>query len=411
MSRLTSRGFTQDDAEAFMARSREPHTLQWKADAYRYTAGTAALLMEGIPIVSGRLTLDSSDTTRRRLSLEVGGGDVLVPEDSTDPLVPFGQVVFLWVRLDLSDGTWSPWLKMGEYPIITHVYERPSQVTTVEAADYSHVVDEFLHLSKKGYGNRSLKAAIVDMVEQALPNRAFAVQATAAAQQNKITNYTAEAGAGRWETATDLAAIKGHETFFDANGDLIIRGDVTDDNDDVIPGVGPDIGTVSDPVAVINDGPSGNLVAMTATLTREGACNGVVINIHETKRRTGDDRKNVQVQVVESSGAAAWGDQFGRIPIVDERSVKTITDGVVSDQKSRAKRMLHRRRGVVRYIDLDATGLYWIEPDDKVTVRWGSGTATERSENHFVQRVEFDLSGRNPIRIKTRQLAVRDPGA
>jgi hypothetical protein len=407
MARLTSRGFTQTEADAFVAASSQPHTVQWKASAYRLAGGVATLLLDDLPIIAGRLVLDSSDPIRRRLSLEVGGGEDLVPEDATDPLVPFGQAVYLWVRIDLPAG-WSPWLKMGEYPITSYVFERPSLVAVVDAADYSAAVNEFLHLSKRGYGNRTVKAAIVDMVEQALPNRVFNVVAAEAASTKKITNYTAEAGQGRWDAATELAGIKGFEAFFDANANLVIRPDVTDDNDDVNPGVGPDIGTATNPVAVIRDGEGGNLVAMTATVTREGACNGVVVNLHETadkkSKHAGDKRRNVQVTAYQSVGPTAWGDTFGRVPIVMERNVKTITDQVVADQNQRAKRLLHRRRGLVRYIDLDAAGLYWLEPDDKVRIMWA-----DRVEAHYAQRVEFDLTGHSPVRVRTRQLAVTDP--
>lgn len=411
MARLTSRGFTTVESDTFIARCSQPHTAQWKANAYRWESGSATLLMENIPIITGRLTLDSSDATRRRLSLSVGGGDALVPKTSGDPLVPFGQVIYVWVRIDLADGTWSKWLKMGEFPIISYVYERPSQIATVEAADYSVAVNEYRHLSKKGYANMTLRDAIVSMVNQALPNNVFEVDASDSAKSKKVTNYTAEAGLGRWEAATELAGVKGHETFFDSLGKLVIRNDVTDDNDVAIPGTGPDIGTNANPIATIRDGEGGNLVAMTATLTREGGCNGVVINLHETadqknKKKRGDQRKNVIVKELQESGPTAWGDRFGRIPIVQERNVKTITDAVVNDQHQRAKRLLHRRRGVVRYIDLDAAGVYWLEPDDKVQIKWGTST-----EDHFAQRVEFDLSGKSPIRVRTRQLAVKDPGA
>lgn len=406
MARLTSRGFTADEASAFMARASQPHTVQWKANAYRHSAGSATLLLEDLPIVTGRLVLDSSDPTRRQLSLEVGGGDALVPQTANDPLVPFGQAIYLWVRLDYANGTWSPWLKMGEYPITSYVYERPTAIATVEAADYSAAVNEYLHLAKRGYANRTLKAAVVAMVQEALPDKVFNVVATDAASTIKVTNFTAEAGQGRWDAVTALSAIKGHESFFDSAGNLVIRADVTDDNDDVIPGVGPDIGTATSPVATIAEGEGGNLVALTATVTREGGCNGVVVNIHETadpknKKQRGDSRRNVQVTAFQPDGAAAWGDRFGRIPVVEERNVKTITDDVVSGSRQHANRLLHRRRGVVRYIDLDAAGLYWLEPDDKVAIRWGT-----REEWHYAQRVEFDLSGRSPVRVRTRQLAV-----
>ena len=226
---------------------------------------------------------------------------------------------------------------------------------------------------------------------------------------------------------------------------------MTNDSDDVdtIPGEGPDIGTVSNPVAVIRDGPGGNLVALTVGLTREGAINGVFINVHETvsqtrgrpeggaaepttpggpglrpdwddvlrgrpaddpdpesrrgrrddhddprSRRSRTRRPGTRGSTSRSRrwgpGPIKWGDKYGRQNIVLERNVKRINDNVINAQIHRAKRLLHRRGGVIRSVDLDAVGLYWLEPDDKVRIKYAG-----RTEAHYVASIEFDLAGRS----------------
>jgi hypothetical protein len=359
--------------------------------------------------------------------------------------------------------------------------EWPSLTQTVEAADYSWLVDAYLFEKKKSYNHMTIRDAVEEIVKDALPDREFFIQSPGDAHDIKVEPHTnSEAGTGRWEFAKTICQARGFDTFFNHNGNLVIRHDVTNNSDDVetIPGEGPDIGTVSNPAAVIKEGPGGNLVALTLGLTREGAVNGVFINVHETiaqrvaerkvreaaagapgppvkepdpdyepdwddvlrgdappppepdppdpeippkddgeshdhddvevptipNPKAGDPRVNVTVKAL-GVGAVKWGDKFGRQNIVLERNVKRINDNIINAQIHRAKRLLHKRGGVIRSIDLDAVGLYWLEPDDKVRVKYAG-----RTEAHYVASIEFDLSGAEPARVRTRSLNVTDPG-
>lgn len=415
MSRLATRpGWNTVMASMMFARANGPHTVRWKASSYRWVSGAQTLLYDDLPLIGGTLSLDSSDPTRRHLTLNVGGGGALVPDAPADALAPFGQYVILWVTIDQENGAWFPWIKMGEFPIQTTTSEWPTMTQTVECADYSVVVDDYLHEKKKSYNKLTIHNAIKQMTEAALPDKVFAIHSEDHAKTIMVEpNSVAEAASSRWETAVAIGQARGFETFFDAQGDLVIRDDVTDDNNESIPGVGPDIGTVSSPIAVIRDGIGGNLVALTVAATREGGANGVFINLHETASQTlrkrgrpvsGDKRVNVLVSAL-GTYPIAWGDRYGRQPIVIEKPVNVITDDIVAKQQRRAKRLLQRRGGIIRTLDLDAVGVYWLEPDDKVRVKYDG-----RTEAHFVQSIEFDLSGASPARIRTRSLNVTDPG-
>ena len=422
MARLSTRGtsksqlYSATDSSDFRAHAREPHTVRWKANAYRWvnSSGAETLLMENVPILSGTLTLDSSDQIRRKLSLEVGGAAALEPRDYDDPLVPFGQFIRLYMTIDRPGGGWFPWLRMGEFTIQSYVYERPSQIATVEAFDYSSIVNEYLHTRKKSYSNRSLYDAVDQMVRAALPNSAYRFDAHPSAKTTKVTTWVADAASPRWEEALKLAEAKGFDLFFDWAGDLVLRKNLGDGNDDVIPENGPDVGTKGDPIATIRDGTGGTLIGMTATITRDGAHNGVFINIHETadqkaktakaRKARGDSRVDVQVSA-QAGGPATYGDVFGRIPIVLEKNVVKITDAIVAQQDSRAHAVLARRRGLVRYIDFAMLGGYWLEPDDKVQLQFDG-----RTEDHYVQSIVFKLFGGETV-VRTRSLNVVNPGA
>jgi hypothetical protein len=423
MSRLTSRGtnqkslYSSTDATAFMARATGPHTLRWKATVHRWisSSGAEETLMKDVPIVGGTLTMDSSDQIRRKLTLDIGGSKELEPLSSNDPLVPFGQFIRLYLTIDRADGTFFPWLRMGEFQIQSYVFERPSQIATVEAVDHSGVVNEFLHERKKSYGNRTLTSAVDEMVRAALPNSAYTLNAHSTARTTKVLTWVADAASPRWEEAVKLAESKGFDLFFDWAGDLILRPNLGDGQDDIVPENGPDVGTKSNPIMTIRDEEGGTLIGMTATVSRDGACNGVFINIHETadqksktkqaRAKRGDPRMDVQVKALAASTSpVGYGDRFGRVPIVIEKNVVQITDAIVTQQQSRARTLLSRRRGLVRYIDFAMLGGYHLEPDDKVKIQFDG-----REEDHYVQAITFDLRG-GATKVRTRELNVSDPG-
>jgi hypothetical protein len=391
------------------------------ARCYRWLPGGGEeLLLDDVPITGGTLTLDASDPVRRRLSLQLG--DAPVPQTYLDPLVPFGQYLKLWVTIDRSDGTWFPWLKQGEYPIQSYVFERPSRAATVEAVDYSGRVDEYLYLAKRNYAGATVAGAIKSMVDDALPNRVASTDPSNiwdTATTTKVLNYAVTPGGGRWQAAVELAARKGAECFFNWNGDLVIRRALSDADDITGPSNGPDIGTNTNPVLRISDGPAGNMVAMTATVTRDGGCNRVELILNPTATQRGKAKKppppeyttrHVHAEVTD--GPAKWGDVFGYLPIVISADVFKTTPAVLNQYQGRANGIKKRRRGVVRYIDLDVVGAYWAEPDDHVQLTWKEDTpGVTRTEDHYVAAVTFDLSGQAPTRVTTRQLAVEDPGS
>jgi hypothetical protein len=430
MGRMTRRGWvdkssniTQAEATRFMDRCQESHGVRWRVRATKWNGQRNEILENYVPVTGGTLTMDSSDPIRRKLTVNIASTENdWVPKTVNDPLVPFGQWIQLFCRIQYEDSTWSDELQVFDGPIITNVYERPSMITTLECADASSAVDQYLHRTKTSYAHRRLGRAITQMVAAALPEALYDVEA-AVTSTNKdaiIKSYVADAGMGRWEAATDLASKRGHETFFDWHGDLIIRRDITDDDDDdwSPQAVGPDIGTVSSPIAVLREGDGGNLLGLTASLTRETGANAVQINVsglvrNRHRHRDKCTRKWIgpprveghwSVFVPQRTGPVAWGDRFGYQPLVLSKNVHIIDAEVKADQTRHAKNLLHRRRGLVRYLDLDALPQYWLEPDDKIRISYGGS-----SEAHYVQRLEFDL-GTGGMKVRTRQLSVTDPG-
>jgi hypothetical protein len=233
--------------------------------------------------------MDSSDPIRRQATLECGVGEEWFPEDKDSPLVPFGQWVTLKVRIDRRDGGWFPWFKLMEGPIQSNVFERPSLITTIEVTDASQTVDDFLYLKRKAYAKgRTLKAVVKEIVDDALPGALYGVQASDQATNTELGKaFHVDAGESRWEAALEVLGKHGQECFFDALGNLIIRKDLTDEEDATWDSSepGPDIGTVTDPVAIFKDGTRGNIVGTTSSITREGAVNGVQVNLSAVVNR------------------------------------------------------------------------------------------------------------------------------
>jgi len=417
MGHLVSRGWDVKDehissaqAQEFKARAQMSHTQHWEADVTRFQSGSIVTLATGIPVTGGTLTLDSSDPIRRRLSLEVAGGSDWIsdesnwgdvdwePDDAAAPLTPFGQWVHLYVVIDKVGGGHFPRFKVFCGPIRTNTWERPSQVLTIEATDPSQTVADYLHLRRHTYKDISVKDAISQMVDDALPGALYNVDFNTHSTTAMIQHYTAEAGEPRWDTCVELAGRRNLETFFDAWGDVCIRKEITDDSDDNWDPAepGPDIGYVANPVCKFRDGEGGNLLGITATLTREGSVNGAITTA-TFKKKVGDSNRTPLSYI--DSGPMKWGDRFGRMPMVDSRTVSRKTDDFYDSMKSRGRKLLRRRGGMLRYFDFDALPQYWAEPDDKVSI-----TVEGITENHYLSMVEFDLNG-GPMRCRTRTVA------
>jgi hypothetical protein len=421
MGHLRSRGWdvkaehiSDAQADEFKARMQMSHTARWEVDITRFRnvggVGTIQTLAQNIPITGGTLTLDSSDPIRRRLSLEVSGGsdwdsgeadwgDVdWEPDDAAAPLTPFGQWATLFVVVDKIGGGNFPRFQVFTGPIRSVVWERPSQIMTVEATDPSQTVADYLHIRRRTYKDLSVKQVVSQLVNDALPNALYNVDANAHSEDAMIRFYTAEAGEPRWDTCLELAGRRNLEPFFDAWGDVCIRKDITDEDDTFWDPSEPggDIGDVANPVCKFRDGEAGNLLGITSTLTREGAVNGAIITA-TFKEKEGDSNRT-PLSTIET-GPMAWSDRFGRVPLVESRTYSKRPSDFHDVMQKRTRKLLRRRGGMLRYHDFDSLPQYHAEPDDKVSI-----TVNGRTENHYLSSVEFDLTG-GPMRCRTRTIS------
>jgi len=409
MGHLTKRGWstktptiTTADALEFKDRCRESHTARWSADVTRWDGSDEVTLATDIPITGGRLTLDAGDQIRRQLTITVGGGDEWEATAANDPLPPWGQRIHLYVQIDRAGGGWFPRLKMFTGPIRENVFERPSLITTLTCADPGSTLHEYLHVRRKGYGGQTLVDAIDAMIDAALPSGLYDVEASAGAVDVDVKTFVADAGQSRLEAANEVAGKWGYEVFFDWAGDAVIRRDLTDDDDATWDPseAGPDIGDVARPVAVFADMEHGNLVGTTVSLSREGSVNGVAVNLDALRKPKDDPDTPLHWNHLETAGGSiAWGDVFGRIPLVETKDVDKITDPLTDRQTQRARKLLKRRRGMVQFVDFDAIPSYWVEPDDRVTVSINGAAPA----NYYLERIEFDLTG-DAMRCRTRVL-------
>lgn len=392
---------TSSDAADFKDRCRESHTARWSADVTRWNGTSNVTLATDIPITGGTLTLDSGDQIRRQLTMTVGGGEEWEPTSATDPLPPWGQRVHLYVQVDQRGGGWFPPLKVFTGPIRENVFERPSLISSLECADPGSTLHEYLHVRRTGYGGQTLTEAVDEMADAALPGGLYAVEASAGADSTDVETFVADAGQSRLEAANEVAGKWGFEVFFDWAGDLVIRRDLTDDDDaSWDPSeAGPDIGDVARPVAIFADQEGGNLIGTTTSLSREGSVNGVAVNLDALRKTGVSDGTGLHWNHLETAGGSiAWGDVFGRIPLVETRDVHKITTTMEDRQTQRAMKLLKRRRGMVQFVDFDALPSYWVEPDDRVQL-----VINGVEENYFLERIELDLTG-GPMRCRTRIL-------
>jgi hypothetical protein len=418
---------------AFAATLRGAYAYRITASVYRWQSGANTAIQTDIPVLDGELTLDSAAPTRRFLTLRVAGlGE---PTNSDHPLAPFGQYVILRVSVRVNEtGLWVP-IKLGEFPILTTTHERPTGITTLRCGDWSTRVEEYRLTSRipaSDWSRKQLDVAIRTLVDQALPDKVYAVHQTGDTKR-RVGEEVGNINEGRWTYAQRLAervgSIKGDgsdvmpmECFFDSNGDLVLRKSW--DDDDPLPGAGPDIGDVTNPVAILNDGPGGVISRITSEISREGGVNGVVVVVQsiaqweDYKKKPANRRPPKEYfgnyrtdHLAPSTSSIAYGDKFGRLPITEVYRKRFANDP--DNQKwarRRARYLYSRRRGLVRLLDIEAAPLWYLEPDDRVKVQWETGSG-RADEAHYVQRVTFGLSPEQAsMRVLTRSLNVTDPG-
>jgi len=435
MSKLTKRGFTQKQADAFVDRLSASHSTSFRARAKRWQGGQVNVWTDrgwipagnspsdiiDIAVTDGTFTSDSTDPYRQSLTIETpteANDQVWAPSGSNRPLAVFGQWIELFVRIDFDDGSWSPWLKLGEFPIIETAVSTPGKSVFVRCGSWASRVDEFLltkpigknYFAKAGGGYLTRADAVKKLVEEALPDQLFTVQTDAEGGKDYGEDFQLQQGTGRWSAVQQLLDRPGLEAFFAADGNLVIRQDRTDDDSDVL--VGPDPGTIGSPVATIRDGQGGTLLGATAKTSREGSANGIVVTVTPVGKRP-KNPTNPEVwrtryaEAHVESGSVAWGGTFGKVPIIGrERKVPKATDAAMTDALQSARRILRKRKGVVRQLTLDALPLWHIEADDLIRVEY---SGTQGAEIHYVERVSFGLRPDSTMSITTRGVMVTDP--
>ena len=96
-----------------------------------------------------------------------------------------------------------------------------------------------------------------------------------------------------------------------------------------------------------------------------------------------------------------WADRFGRHADGRVRDLRPSGPDDLYDQRRRsgAASCCGAAAGCSDTIDFDALPQYWAEADDKVSIE-----VDGRTENHYLSRVEFDLTG-GPMRCRTRTVA------
>jgi len=406
--------------QAFKDRCCESHTRMFRVRSYRWDAGTGqnqhmGLTLPGgkvvydIPISGGEITLDSTDPHRRRVRLSIPGEE-WIPDGPDHPLAPFGQYLGIWVRIDMPDASWSDWVKLGEFPLVSHEVVRPEGLSEVQAVDWSHRVNEYGFVHNHSWKGRSRVEAIKQVVDEALPNRVYAVHNSANAaknlneEQGQIT-----AGTGRWDFVDHVCELTALEAFFDRNGDLVIRNEIVD-YEGYVPGAGADIGSEANPVAHLVEGPRGSIIGVTPSVTRENAANGVFVTVKPTQTGKGSAFKPQVVNAKTHSGPAMYGDQFGRITLHRTSEVQKITSENMESQRRHAAALLTKRQGVIRRLRIDALPLWWLDPDDRINITWRQrmpdNTERVRTETHYVESLTLPIEPDGVMRLVTRQVAV-----
>ena len=185
----------------------------------------------------------------------------------------------------------------------------------------------------------------------------------------------------RGDAVSELAAMTGGETYFDANGAYVF---------DVIAGEGP-------PVWDVDAGTSGVLIDADESLDRTSVYNGVLVS----GQASATDAP-VSALVVDDDPASPtlWGGPFGKVARIEQSSaVQTVPQA-----EEAAAALLADRLGLTRSLTLTQAPNPALEAGDIVRVVFPDG----RDEIHVLDAIRIPLGADGAQTLVTRST---DPGA
>jgi hypothetical protein len=294
------------------------------------------LILAGVPMESGSVTVDGSRTISGSLTLTAAkADDSLVPDRWDAPLAPFGsqlhvrsgaklggtteQVSLGWYRIDEADPQewWTSYTPDFDVdPTQTPRWVCRGMQVTVQASDRMALVDDDAFVSPEAPASTTSVIAEIQRLVQDIVPVADLTGITDAAIPAIIAYQTS-----RVQAIQDLANVLGRTARIDPNGALTLI---------------PKVPSMT-PVWSVTVGVDGDIINWGRKLDRKDLHNGVI--------STGQTAEGVPVQgsKIETDGPLRWGGPFGRVPFGHSSPLLTSSTAAEADASTLLERLVRER--------------------------------------------------------------------
>ncbi len=378
----------QPVSAGFLEALAAPQTVQVRG---RVTKGGQPLA-PSLPIVGGSVEVNSSQITRRRLTM------LLAPTMSTgtydevatlgrswqDPIAPYGQEITCEWGLTYTDGT-TEWIRLGTFRIDdVDGSLLGDSVVQVRGVSREALVADARFWTPQTRSSPSAQSLIAALIREAAGPSIEVLAAASMDRRVPPTTFDED----RWRAVADLAESIGAVVYADAFGRFVIA----------------DLPTVDTaPVWRVAAGPGGVLVGAAAASSRADVYNAVTVE----SSNTASDVPPVNATVVDAGpnsptrygflADGAWGKRV--------RSMSLPTIASAEQARVIATRNLAKFAGAAATLDVSAVPNPALEAGDVVEVITDPARPAETVRRHVVDSLTIPLTAGGAFTMRTRDVA------
>lgn len=208
----------QSVSAKFLSALRGPYRASTTADLWY----NQALVISGLPIVDGSITVDRTSKTRRSGSVTIGD-PTFFPTFANSPLAPYGAELNIKWSILYPDGSSEAvslgWFRIQDVSQETAPGQSNGGLPIVDFFDRSQAVDDASFLDPIDRGGWGVKSLLTHLVQDVLP---YASVTFAAGLTDGIVPGGVTFDGSRWDAISSCAGYLNADAYFDVTGNVTV---------------------------------------------------------------------------------------------------------------------------------------------------------------------------------------------
>jgi hypothetical protein len=198
----------------FLAAIRGSYAMSTTVDVWY----NQALVVSGVPVVDGTITVDRTSATRRSGTITIGD-PTFFPTFANSPLAPYGAELHIQQGISYPDGTFERvslgWFRIEDVSQETAPSQSNAGLPILDFYDRSQAVADASFLDPFDASGQDVMTLLTSLVQNVVPYAAVSFA-------SGLVTGTVPGGTvfdtDRWDAITTLAGYLNAEPYFDANG-------------------------------------------------------------------------------------------------------------------------------------------------------------------------------------------------